>query len=1384
MKKLLALPAIAFLFLLGCNAPTYQDCCLYANASDSGICVMLNGTIYDDSTCDMELLTCNVTLDDRELEIPLCPKVDKVRCNTSCVGVFCGSFDYDPRPLPSPADDMQSDDEESQERVTAGSASERGPINLFQSECRVKNITPAFLRAAKSTGGFTLNVFRFGVGNSFAEFDEAMAYFPLTDLSCRINMYGTKDRYVNYVLPNSIDGSEKLCRFTGILDAMYICNIDSTIESHSYYDCASRCALAYQGYEPNVDPDNPYPTENEAGELVGNPFSYGIYGTYSLAPAEPLVLSSKYRDQVDMSGITFTSTSPFKDEYQPGYNFYGATFRKSDSLSAERGGIDWAVARYGLPIFFTDSIYDYYSGEMEDTDSMEFSGSTTVFTTAEQDLHGAYIPLLTHHSVYADQLAEGHRLDNGSWMPGAEFECADNSECISGFCNTFDYHRGNCIPKDKWILGEYISNYEVPCGCWEYQGETLCPGMQSYEAQAWDDTSERVRATAALSAPVRAHKELEVLTPLRSMPSKGRVFSHEDDETGETIPYVVIQVGGESRHPTYGYTNFGALDMAGVFDDESYRAAMAAWLMAVDARTLTIDQALSRDKWGQCGTDCGKFYTTFAEACMPEWDSDPDAYDYFHMCREFPEVSGGSAPPAAVYGKKVSPSTGEAVDSGFCASLNGNSELYDEVFCYERNIDDDCVAWSTTAIVVEPRPVTYRDEEGREIAGYAFGNCLADEDGTELLTHTYGICEQCTFLTLAKQEIVPLPQDEDDPGYPGSGDREDNKYCPNVVVETPYEPNDPAVTKFGSLGPYDEWQVGGTHGTEDYSQCYMPDYSENGLQEAWADYLPNAYYLKRKTESYLVRGVMPVIVATNDSLWEAYTSPGGERDWALMAYYWNHITRDDEGYARVTIDASHPYMIELAENEPQLLEQFAQHDEAGEYYAFGGPLLLNGIQDMGAAIIIVGNQDLGDWSSIPLFGAYSAGGGASNRDRARAVRLICPNCMVAVGAGYTGYGGDAENSYQRRLDFANFLFRYQNESTHYILNGPDSYNLTIPCEDPRLECDNEALNLVDVLAMKWELSKEDSFCEIENEQERFQAILDAETGLGSRMLARFHKPVVITDFSIVLTEFDTCWDAESAARFMVFLSEHTQELAESGHLGIIYDAWTKERAEAAPTGTATAAEQGRAYIRVDSGDVDGRRGTFYEGAFIASRIFAGYEHKTYFNEVSATEECYCEPCLPSDPDEICNGRYRGVGYECKDYDGSRSKWSEMCVSLNQCTLPGEDDYEIECDVIYNNGTRTTETYHSDDIAETPQLYMDVIASIEEGYGTPCFNFSGNYISYVKIGEPIFQATPTMFRTDGDTAKSCTPLEGFDLSFCGYTPPVSDREMHCEILGVR
>ncbi len=1633
----------AFFVLLGCvNEPTYQFCCEsdYAFPTDGStpICrgTDANGELQELSVnfCDEENWLCNLTIDGNTQAVPVCPKIDTIKCNTSCTGIFCGRFFFDPRPAPQsyPRSELHSADvDESVEMDFSDEA-----LGLWGAKCIVEDMDKDFLRKLENSKDITMNIFRFGVGDSFQDFESAQYFFPITDRACRINIAGETDRYLLYAIPNKLRYG-KLCEVTtkeiklapstpGINEGVssylsveqeypssvsfesaggsgthiviptdysefmefeyvshpvvipkgtYVCKNNDKIYSKTYFDCASRCALDYYGYPPEIEPNNPYLSWYK-NRIVGNPFIYGPTFSYKYQTfgdgkdRNALWLDTKDSCREEVKFRKATSSSHANDEYLTGNVLYGASFGMSKTCLDSTDYSDTQMTS-----MYTDNDYPFMSSfgyasahvskdggygdrfsptlaqeeidgkhyllfdwdSLDGTESgnaQQYNFADTFFLTIENSSQSIYPFLLAHHSVYNKQFEQGHLTLDGTHRGGAEFECSTGSDCISGYCNTFDYKRGACVDSH---------GNDILCDCKMVNGKTFCLGTATQSVRSWDDDNVYVETPVVLSASVNADGDTERgwTKTFTSVPAIGTVkkinfYGVEDGEEvdifGEGVPanpmpIFIMSLGGQGQeftasdgNPRFApdYTTFSKNALiipqdSSLYSDPKGMEIFRRLQNLLNPCSIHPYDPNSKNYWtfshveyvdktrpgkpkkketvkvtnifySCCGNDkkCvkikqdanweddhemtfvhggkdphpGSHATRFLENCMGGYEK------YVHVCFDKNinyDVLGYYIPRKYFKDKPVGKVkihfTGwdsrntplnralkEQTEEGYglCGTLwqyqedSDNDGAYITGYQYEGGSmvplseQDEAFGFANSYIAIEPRWVeedTNGDGE-TDVVGWAYGRCMLDSSEKNLELHEYGMCEGCGFLTMAKQTITALPEDSRDPGFEmtpddrkdndlqhtfiGGGKTYGNTYCPDMVISTPqnikvsklmYRGSDDdydlgryfyrSVELFG-MGGYvhylfgsNEWTANNDIEKYDSSKCMYPngdvvyDKEINGYpknrQRGLPYTQPNAYYINSKLESLMKRNVQPVIFATDDLLWmlgygKKYAYEKGDVDTYNLFLSFDSSADEDE-----QMTATNTLMPKLFLERNYLFNNARNN---GNNYFSMGSFLANTIINEGAVILVVDN-----------FPSYCNGDnvcvGESNFDnnmiyRPSATRLLCPNCMVAVGVGYLPEGPAGKKNpkagsfdMEEQLKEISSVFGYTYSGTTKPI-GDFKINTTCIVEsgtkmdDGTVQC-SSAINKVDAIALSLTLKDGDDYCSISDENARFEAIFGNITLLGRTSLLRFRKPIIISDF--VINRKGDCWDEDSAGRFMTYLGMHTDLLVKSGYAGIIYGDWEGKQSD-----------ETAIRFNVDWGQsIDGKRGNFYNGTFVASRHFAGLSTKIYYNEMIAKHSCECIRCSPINPKMICNGGFKGdpsLG-RCTGFSETKNMWPESCVTNYLCKdIHQEDEGDIDCDIFYDNGTTSTITVPISTVAAMPTVYKDIIASMEGPQPICVKTDSGEKISYQAEELGGFASTPLVFSKDGNPNVVCDPSQVAGESFCGYIPHIYNYKLKC------
>ncbi|MEW6749279.1 MAG: hypothetical protein AB1295_06240 [Candidatus Micrarchaeota archaeon] len=218
-RLLFASLIIIFLIAAGCTLkkPVSVGCCVLNDPlSPSPQCTELQGKdaqteLISTQSCNVTGGYCDITIEvtladatsTSQLTVPICGEATSPCISSDCIAQVCGSLTYNPVPVPS-ARDAAGFEEEAGETGSVGAIDETRastPTGLYGATCTLQRSDQTLTNYLQNSKGSFVNTFRFGVGDTFEEFDHYRWLFPISDIYCNANpVAGTKDRYMNYLL--------------------------------------------------------------------------------------------------------------------------------------------------------------------------------------------------------------------------------------------------------------------------------------------------------------------------------------------------------------------------------------------------------------------------------------------------------------------------------------------------------------------------------------------------------------------------------------------------------------------------------------------------------------------------------------------------------------------------------------------------------------------------------------------------------------------------------------------------------------------------------------------------------------------------------------------------------------------------------------------------------------------------------------------------------------------------------------------------------------------------------------------------------------------------------------------------------------------------------
>ncbi|GEM_PF-4855082 len=430
-----ALALIALVFLSGCSAQQIVStgCCQFTNAPMQCQYAMDKaaeeqakadaGQPYDPDiikwgsaalTCDSSALNCTYCETPAGSPNPICTVTPFSVCSArpasacgldSCTAMVCGRKVVDNKPQMTASDASGGSYDSSM-----GNEKQKG---LYKSMCEFRVFNSKTEKLLKrSRGKMYVNSFRFGIGRTYSDYEEARLYFPISDSLVSTSPIAYKDRYMNYVTldPNGAQ-TESVCVFE---------DGGSWNAGASNYSCADppETSLAYsdpaipRNYRCTKDsPDNSCFFAKQICDKVCSGWRPDLCTTSGSHPSF-LNATGSYKISTDIYHSYVHSG--FLDPYVPPRTDYQEGIAALDSA------------------YYRAALLGEYSGQIPRA--------------------GAWPPSTAN---------QGHTNPiTGEWAPGAEFECDNGGECYSGNCNKNGaYKRSAC---------EYTEDprLELPCSCY------------------------------------------------------------------------------------------------------------------------------------------------------------------------------------------------------------------------------------------------------------------------------------------------------------------------------------------------------------------------------------------------------------------------------------------------------------------------------------------------------------------------------------------------------------------------------------------------------------------------------------------------------------------------------------------------------------------------------------------------------------------------------------------------------------------------------------------------------------------------------------------------------------------------------------------------------
>ena len=153
--------------------------------------------------------------------MPVCVDSTPASCiNNKCTAMMCGYSGLKPGPPPG-SSDWNASSPNAATNTVAKKDVEVPNINLQGTSCTFQTMNQGLSNKVQNAkGSLWVNSFRFGVGQSFSDYEQARNFFPPSDAFCSTSPTGYIDRFTNYINPAEwCDGTSSvfLCSKNGFM---------------------------------------------------------------------------------------------------------------------------------------------------------------------------------------------------------------------------------------------------------------------------------------------------------------------------------------------------------------------------------------------------------------------------------------------------------------------------------------------------------------------------------------------------------------------------------------------------------------------------------------------------------------------------------------------------------------------------------------------------------------------------------------------------------------------------------------------------------------------------------------------------------------------------------------------------------------------------------------------------------------------------------------------------------------------------------------------------------------------------------------------------------------------------------------------------------------
>ena len=346
-----------------------------------------------------------------------------------------------------------------------------GAINLQGTSCEFKTMDLALTnKFQQAEGKLWVNAFRFGVGKSFADYEQSRYFFPPSDRFCSNNLAAGKDRYLNYVgVDTTGSPTSSWCPQTN--NPYYECN-SNHLDFADEPTCLAWC--------PNIPPSpgSPCvlktPTATTPAYLCKD--TGFVYGKLMNCQSECQILKNP---AVCPAGPTASTDFPFLDSSGKVLTKLQSDYVYSTNTISSSGGIigigsgDWKAACKQESWQDAGGWLDkhYYCNDFNPwICTSDDVGDTCLWNPdmSNSNIEGMQWKDSRVFSLEVDSEQYASKLSVATPSLNIKpFECESSMDCLSGSCDFTSYHRTVCLDKGN------PDNF-IDCGCTNSQYGVQC----------------------------------------------------------------------------------------------------------------------------------------------------------------------------------------------------------------------------------------------------------------------------------------------------------------------------------------------------------------------------------------------------------------------------------------------------------------------------------------------------------------------------------------------------------------------------------------------------------------------------------------------------------------------------------------------------------------------------------------------------------------------------------------------------------------------------------------------------------------------------------------------------------------------------------------------